>query len=151
MVVSTPGVMAVLRMPGRERAELAEALDLLDGHRLVAEEMQQRIEQHRAVAGREHEAVAVGPARIGRIEFQEAREQHGRDVGRAHRQAGMAGFRLLDRVHGERADGVGHAIVLARATGAGLVLRRDRACRREDGPACRMSWPAHDVSPSPRC
>ena len=84
-------------------------------HRLVAEQMQQRIDQHRAVAGREHEAVAVGPGRIGRIEFQELREQHGRDVGRAHRQAGMAGFRLLDRVHGERADRVGHAVVLGAA------------------------------------
>ncbi len=101
----------VLRMTGRDRAELAEALDLLDRHLLVAEQMEQRVDQHRAVAGREHEAVAVGPGRIGRIELQEAREQHGRDVGRAHRQAGMAGFRLLDRVHRERADGVRHAVV----------------------------------------
>ena len=74
--------------------------------------MQQRIDQHRAVAGREHEAVAVGPGRIGRIEFQEAREQHGRDIGRAHRQSGMAGFRLLDRVHRQRANGIGHAVVI---------------------------------------
>ena len=58
-------------MARRHRAELAEVLDLLDRHGLVAEQMQQRIEQHRAVAGRQHEAVAVGPVRIGRIEFQE--------------------------------------------------------------------------------
>ena len=123
-------------MAGRDRAELAEALDLLDRHRLVAEQMQQRVEQHRAVAGREHEAVAVGPGRIGRIELQEPREQHGRDVGRAHRQAGMAGFRLLDRVHGERADGVGHAVVLGarRAARALAARRRDaRMARRRRG------------------
>ena len=104
--------VAVLRMAGRQRAELAKALDLLDGHRLITEEMQQRVDQHRAVAGGEHEAVTVGPGRIGGIEFQEPREQHGRDVGGAHRQAGVAGFRLFHRIHGQCADGVGHAIVL---------------------------------------
>ena len=106
------GGVAVLRVSGRERAELAEALELVDGHRLVAGEMQQRIEQHRAVAGGEHEAVAVGPGRIGRVEFEEAREQHGGDIGRAHGQAGMAGFGLLDRVHRQRADGIRHAVVI---------------------------------------
>ena len=104
--------VAVLRMSGRERAELAEALDLVDGHRFVAGEIQQRIEQHRAVAGREDETVAVGPRRIGRVEFEKAREQDGGDIGRAHGQAGMAGLGLFDRVHGQRADGVGHAIVI---------------------------------------
>ena len=106
------GGVAVLRVSGRERAELAEALDLVDGHRLVAGEIQQRIEQHRAVAGREHEAVAVGPGRIGRVEFEEAREQDGGDIGRAHGQAGMAGIGLFDRVHRQRADGIRHAVVI---------------------------------------
>ena len=125
----------ILRMAGRDRAELAEALDLLDRHLLVAEQMEQRIDQHRAVAGREHEAVAVGPGRIGRVEFQEAREQHGRDVGRAHRQARMAGLRLLDRVHCERADRIGHAVDAARAPGRALLvsaLRRGRAAAAAD-------------------
>ena len=107
-----PGVCAVLGMAGRERAELAEALDLLDRHLRIAEEIKQRIEQHRAVAGGEHEAVAVGPGRIGGIEFEKLAEQHGRDIGRAHRQAGMPGLGLLDGVHRQRADGVRHAIVL---------------------------------------
>ena len=105
------GRVAVFGMAGRERAELAEALDLADRHRLVAGEIEQRVEQHRAVAGRQHEAVAVGPGRIGRIEFQEAGEQHGGDVGRAHRQSRMAGLRLLDGIHRQRADGVRHAVV----------------------------------------
>ena len=61
------------------------------------------------MAGGEHEAVAVGPVRIGGVEFQESREQHGGDVGHAHRQAGMAGFGLLHRIDRERADRVGHA------------------------------------------
>ena len=38
-----PGRMAVFRMPGRQRAQLAEALDLGDGHRLITEQMERRI------------------------------------------------------------------------------------------------------------
>ena len=60
------------------------------------------------MAGGQHEPVAIGPGRIGGIEFEEARKQHGRDIGHAHRHAGMAGLRLLDGVDGEEADGVGH-------------------------------------------
>ena len=130
VVVSMPGAMAVLGVAGGAAAELAEALQLVERHVGVAGQMQQRIEQHRAVAGRQHEAVAVGPVGLGGIEFQELAEQHGRDVGHAHRHAGMAGFRLLDRVHGERADGVGHAAqmrVVWRVRGGG---ERDRSWRQ---------------------
>ena len=93
-------------------AELAEPLDLVDRHRLVAGEIEQRIEQHRAVTGREHESVAIRPLRIGGIEFQELGEQHGGDIGGAHRQAGVAGFGGFDGIHREGADGVGHAVMM---------------------------------------
>ena len=39
------------RMAGRDRVQLAEALDLLDRHLFVAEEMKQRVDEHRAVTG----------------------------------------------------------------------------------------------------
>ena len=131
------GRVAVFGMAGRQRAELAETLDLLDRHLLVAEKIKQRVDQHRAVAGREHEAVAIGPRRIGGIEFQKAREQHRRDIGRAHRQAGMAGLRPLDRIHGQRADRVRHAVVLGARSrtrgGSGKAGRLGEGCaRRED-------------------
>ena len=80
-------------------------------HLGVAGEIKQRVEQHRAVPGGEHEAVAVGPVGVGGIELQEAGEQHGGHVGHAHGHAGMAGIGLLHRVHGQRADGVGHVLV----------------------------------------
>jgi hypothetical protein len=70
--------------------ELAKALDLIDAHPLIAGEIEQGVEQHRTMPGRQHETVAVGPGRVARIVFQEAREQHGRHVGHAHRHAGMA-------------------------------------------------------------
>ena len=115
--------MAVLGVAGGDRAHLAEALDLVDGHRLVAEEMQERVEHHRAMAGRQHEAVAVGPARIGGVEFEEAREQHGGDIGGAHGQPGMAGFRRLDRVHRQRANGIGKAVMGRARSGRGGMAR----------------------------
>ena len=92
----------------RLRMELAEALQLIQRHLRIAGEIEKRVEQHRAVAGRQDEAVAVGPVRVGRIEFQVAREQDRGDVGHAHRHAGMAGLRLLDGVHGEGANRIGH-------------------------------------------
>ena len=53
--------VAVFGMAGRLRAELAETLDLLDRHVGIADEVMHRVLQHRAMAGRQHEAVAVGP------------------------------------------------------------------------------------------
>ena len=102
------GRMAMFRVARSPRVKLAEVLDLLELHLRIAGEIEQRVEQHRAVAGREHEAVAVRPIGMGRVELQEAREQHGGHVGHAHRHAGVAGIGLLHGVHGERPDGVGH-------------------------------------------
>ncbi len=116
--------VAVLGMARRARAELAEAFDLVEGHALVAQKIEQRVEQHRAVAGREHEAVAVGPGRIGRIEFEHAGEQHGGDVGRPHGQAGMPGLGLLHRIHRQHPDRVRHPLMLS----AGLVADRGGCC-----------------------
>ena len=106
------GGMAVFGMTRRLRTDLAEILDLVDRHVLVAGEVEQRIKQHRAMASRQDEAVAVGPVRLPGIEFQEAREQHGGDVGGAHRQARMAGIGLLHGIHGKEADRIGHPVVL---------------------------------------
>ena len=104
--------VAVFGMARRLGAPLAEALQLVERHARRAREIEQRVEQHRAVAGGQDEAVAVGPARRGGIELQVAREQHRRDVGRAHGQAGMAGLGLLHAVHREAADGVGEGVML---------------------------------------
>ena len=85
------GRMAIFGMAGRAcepswRKRFSSSMSM-PGH---AGEVEQRIEQHRAVAGREHEAVAVGPIRVRGVEFQEAGEQHGGHIGHAHGHAGMA-------------------------------------------------------------
>ena len=54
----------------------------------------------------EHEAIAVGPDRIVRIEAHDAIPE-GVDEGRQrHRRAGMSRLGLLDRINRQRANGV---------------------------------------------
>ena len=82
--------LEILRVAGARAAELAEALDVVESRPFVPGEVEQRIDQHRPMARRQDEAVAVGPARVRRVELQMAREQGGRRVGHAHRHSGMA-------------------------------------------------------------
>ncbi len=102
----------ILGVARGERIDLPEPLDLVQRHVGIAGEIEQRIEQHRAVACRQHEAVAVRPGRRAGVELQELREQHGCDIGGAHRQPGMPGFCLLHRVHREPPNRVGHTGVV---------------------------------------
>jgi hypothetical protein len=95
----------------RFAVQLAEALELLD-RQVVAGEMQQGVDQHRAVAVGQHEAVTVGPVRIGRVVVQVIAPQHFGDVGHAHGGAGVAGVGGLHAVDGEKADGVGQTAAL---------------------------------------
>ena len=106
-----PGGEAVLRMAGGAAAELAEVADLVDVDVRIPGEVEQRIEQHRAVTVGQHEAVAVGPVGARGIELEEAAEEHGRDVGEPQRHAGMAGAGLLHRIHRKGANGVRHVRV----------------------------------------
>ena len=105
------GRMTIFGMARGPGVKLAEILELLQFHLGIAGEIEQRVEQHRAVAGGEHEAVAVRPIGVRGVELQESREQHGGHVGHAHRHAGVAGIGFLYGVHGERPDGVGHVLM----------------------------------------
>ena len=102
-----PGRVAEFRVARRLRAELAEIADLIERHAGIAGEVEQGIEQHRAVAGRQHKAVAVRPVRGSGVEFQEFLEQQGRAIGEAERQAAMAALGFLYGIHAERPDRIG--------------------------------------------
>jgi len=104
------GGMAALGVSGSSAAELPEALQLVERHIGIAGQVQQRVEQHRPVPGRQHETVAIGPVRRFGIEAQELREEDRGGIGHAHRHAWMARFRLLDRIHRQRPDRIGHAV-----------------------------------------
>ena len=99
--------MAELRMAWRLRTELAEVLDLLACHLRIAGEIEQGVEQHRAVACRKDKPIPIWPVRGRGVELQEFLEQQGGAVGKAQRQAAMAALRLLDSVHAERPDRIG--------------------------------------------
>ena len=108
----------VLGMPGRLAAELAEAADVVERDRRLAQplvvgvhgprpgQVQHRPEQHRGVAVREHEAIAVGPDRILRVEAHHAVPERVDQRRERHRRAGVPGLGRLHRIHRERADGV---------------------------------------------
>ena len=61
--------------------------------------------------GGQDETVAVRPACGGGVVFEHLGEQHGGDIGGAHRQTRMARFRLFHRIHGERANGIRHFVM----------------------------------------
>ncbi len=101
--------LEILRMAGAGAAELPKALDVVERRAGVAGEVKKRVDQHRPVARRQDETVAVRPVRVGRVELQVLREQCGRGVGHAHRHPRMAAVGGLHRVHRECANGVGEA------------------------------------------
>ena len=105
------GGVAIFRVAGGAGAELAEILDLVDRDVLVARQVEQRVEEHRAVAGRQDEAVAVRPGRRLRVEGQEAGEKNRCDVCCAHGQAGVTRVRLFHGIHGKEANCVRHPVV----------------------------------------
>jgi hypothetical protein len=95
---------------------LAQRL-ILRIHGLDAREVQQAVEQHRGVPGREHEPIAVRPDRVLRVVAQEALPQAVRDRRHRHRRAGVARIGLLDGVHRQRANGVDAELVESRLLG----------------------------------
>ena len=92
----------VLGMAGAAAVQLAELADRLQRHgRLVggpavgvqllhARQVQHGVEQHRGMAAGEDEAVAVGPAGLGRVVAEHLVPQHVGRRGQGHRRAGMS-------------------------------------------------------------
>lgn len=83
----------VLGVTGGLGAPLAELLQVLDAH-VVAQQVEQGVLEHGAVAGGQHEAVAVGPLGILGVGGEEVLERDVSHGGAAHRQTGVAGVSL---------------------------------------------------------
>ena len=94
-----------LGMAGRLRAPLAELLEIVE-REVVAGEMQRGVLEDARVARGEDEPVAVGPVRVRRAVIHHLGVEEIRERRERHRGAGMAGVRLLNRVHRERPDRV---------------------------------------------
>ena len=112
-MTSTPLVWPYSGWPGVREPHCRNCAQVVE---LEAEagEVEHRVEQHRRVPGREHEAVAVGPVGIGRVVLHDARPQHVGERRERHRRARVPGVRLLHRVHREAADHVDRALLEAR-------------------------------------
>mmetsp|Transcript_3135 Transcript_3135/g.3682 ORF Transcript_3135/g.3682 Transcript_3135/m.3682 type:complete len:669 (-) Transcript_3135:198-2204(-) len=97
---------AKLGVAGRLGVLGAEVHHLLLGQ-VVARHVKPGVEEHGAVAGREHEAVAVDPRRVIRVVGELLAEEDGANLGAAERQAHVARVRLGDGVDGEAARLIG--------------------------------------------
>lgn len=80
-------------------------------------------QQHRGMAVRQNEAVAIWPDRILRVEAHDPVPERIDQRSQRHRRAGMARIRLLDRVDGECADRVDRQpIEVIHATGLSVPV-----------------------------
>ena len=82
--------------------ELAEVLHFLE-RQVEAGEVDPGVDEHRAVAGGQHEAVTVDPGGRGGVVAQEVAVEHGADFGGAEGEAEVAGMTGGHGVHGEAA------------------------------------------------
>ncbi len=118
VVVSTPEVQRYSGWPGQRLSSWRKLLmsssgtDSLTRHlvlgvdRLDPRQVQHRVEQHRRVAHREHEAVAVRPDRVFGVEAKDFVPERVGDRRHRHRRAGVAGVGRLHGVHRQGADRV---------------------------------------------
>ena len=89
--------------------QLAKVFELVHGQ-LVATQVQQGINKHRAVAIGEYKAVTIHPMRIGGAVLQMLTPQGSRHIGHSHGGAGVSGVGELNCVHCQSADGAGHLL-----------------------------------------
>ena len=98
--------VAVFRVARRFAVQLTEVLDVVNAD-VVASQVQQRVDQHRAVTVGQHEAVAVGEIRVGRVVLQVVAPQHFGDIRHTHGRTGVAAVGFLHGIHAEGTNGIG--------------------------------------------
>ena len=103
VVTSTPAVWLASGWPGVSEPHWRNAFDVVELE-AVAAEVQHRVLQDRGVAVRQHEPVAVGPVRVGRVVTHHPAEQHVGERRQRHRRALVPALGLQRRVHGEATD-----------------------------------------------
>ena len=103
------GGIAVFRMAGGFRVQLTEVANIVNGH-VVPAQVQQGILQHGTMPVGQHEAVTVGPGRVGRVMAEVIVPQHLSNICHTHGRTGVAGFGFLNRIHAQRANGVGEIV-----------------------------------------
>ena len=87
--------------------QLAEVLQLAHWQ-VIASQMQQRVQQHGAVAVAQHKTIAVIPLWVCRIVAQMAAPQGYGHFSHAHRSSRMARVGFLNSIHSQCANCIGH-------------------------------------------
>ena len=113
----------VFGVPRRPAVELAEAADVVKGDCRLAKPFVIRVhcpgpgqvkdgpKEHGGMPIGEHEAVAVGPDRILRVEAQHVVPKCIDQGRQRHRGAGVSGVGLLHGIYGQGTDGVGRQLI----------------------------------------
>ena len=97
------GSYTSLGMTRREAAPLAKLFDLFE-RQIIAGEIEQAVQQHRSVAGRQHESVSIEPMRIGGVMLKKSCPQDIGHRGRAQGEAWVTTVGLLHRIHRQKAN-----------------------------------------------
>mmetsp|Transcript_1214 Transcript_1214/g.3700 ORF Transcript_1214/g.3700 Transcript_1214/m.3700 type:complete len:318 (+) Transcript_1214:1403-2356(+) len=100
------GSLEIFRVPRCFGTPLTELLDVVHRHALIPGEVKQGVLQHATMARRQHEAVAVHPVGILRVEVHLFGKQHIPDRSLSHRCSRMPAVRLVHSVHSEEAHGI---------------------------------------------
>src|SRR5450830_722513 len=98
--------VAVFRVTWSAAVQLTEVLQVVD-RQVVAGQVQQRVDQHRAMAVGQHEAVTVGERRVARVVLQVITPQYFGNIRHTHGGTGMAAVGFLHGIHAEGTNGVG--------------------------------------------
>ncbi|MCY1174327.1 hypothetical protein D9M73_145250 [compost metagenome] len=98
--------VAEFRVARSAAVQLTELLEVID-RQVVAGQVQQRVDQHRAVAVGQHEAVTVGERWIARVVLEVVAPKYLGDIRHTHWGTGMAAVGFLHGIHAEGTNGVG--------------------------------------------
>lgn len=91
------------RMARRSTTPLTKRFDVVQ-RQVVARQVEERIQEHGAVPGREHEAITVWPARIQRVVSETPGPQDIGHPGCPHRKSGMTRVGVLHGVDRQDTD-----------------------------------------------
>ncbi|RMP59518.1 hypothetical protein ALQ20_01151 [Pseudomonas syringae pv. atrofaciens] len=98
--------VTVFRVAGSTAVQLTEVFQVVDGQ-VVAGQVQQRVDQHRAVAVGHDEPVTVGKRRVCRVVFHIIAPKNLGDIRHAHGGTRMAAVGFLHGIHAEGTNSVG--------------------------------------------
>ncbi len=118
------GGMSVFGMTGRKGVQLAVILKRCPRDAVHTQQVQNSIQQHGAMAGRQNKTIPVGPFRVRRIKFQKTTEKNRGHIRHPHRHAGVSRVGFLHRIHRQKTEGIGHIPVRAHSFFMSLLLRR---------------------------